>query len=128
MVRSLLSIGSLVAVIGWLFLSYLPGEIFSPPTLSIGGESGFGVIVYLLTAFFFVVSAIIVHSTWRSLRPVISSQKESVEPGVAHTTSTSPVPKSSYRLRLPIEIFWTVVPLVVTLIIIFVSYYAWTLR
>lgn len=110
MVRSLLSIGSLIAIIGWLVLSYLPASVFSPPVFGIGGELSSNVILSVLVLVFIFTSGLVVRSTWRSLVPVVLSDENRA------------------RCWLSTEIFWAVVPLVITLVVVLLSYYAWTLQ
>lgn len=100
--RSLLSILLLLLTIGWIVLSYVPQSILSLPTFTIGerltslSPSILGIIFVL----FVVIQLVLVGSTRRIFRS--ESSLEQAE---------------AFALQPTAELFWTALPLVVTLIL-----------
>ncbi|HMN31497.1 MAG TPA: hypothetical protein PKE45_25330 [Caldilineaceae bacterium] len=107
--RYLLTLLSLFAVAVWLVLSYAPGWL-PLPTIAypMGAASLRAVLLVLALALFLLVQSIILWSTSRiKLEPI-------GEP-----------PTGGRRMHVASELFWTILPLLMTLGLACISYPAW---
>lgn len=106
--RLFLSTALLILTIGWIVLSYLPKSVLSLPSLTIGEQltNLSPLILGSIFALFVVIQLALVGSTWRIFRNEPSSREA-----------------ETFALRPTTELFWTVLPLVATLILAAVIFF-----
>lgn len=109
-IQRLFALALLLGVILWLVLSYIPDSLLPLPTV---GYSGAGMLLaglaVLCLAAFLAIQWIVVQSTARSL-----------EHGDPSDTRRPP-----FRLNKSVELFWTALPLAMTLALAWASYALW---
>lgn len=108
--RYILSFVTLACVIAWLVLSYVPTSIVALPTIAFGGTwvvAWFPVIAAVVLAVFVAVQTWLVFATARMLR-------RPADAGLAATIR-------QFKLSVSQEVFWTILPLVMTVGLVLVS-------
>lgn len=110
MIQRLLSLALLLGVILWIVLIYVPDSLLPLPILGYpsSGRLLAGLAVVCLVAFL-AIQVLVVRSTARSMQPS------------HHSHSNHP----AFRLHRNAELFWTVLPLVMTLALAWASYPLW---
>lgn len=105
--RSLVSIALLVLTIGWIVLSYVPKSLLSLPTFTIGERltSLSPLILGAIFILFVGIQLVLVSFSRRMFRDEASSQQAKV-----------------FALQPTTELFWTALPLFVTLILVAVIF------
>lgn len=100
--RSFLSLALLAITIIWIVLSYVPTSFLSLPTITIGEQLTNLSPLILATIFglFVLIQLALVGSTWRIFRREASSQQA-----------------EAFALQPGAELFWTTLPLIITLIL-----------
>ena len=109
--RTIVSIGILVCVVAWLVLSYVPSSLVSLPTIAFDGAwaaAWFPVLAAATLIAMVGIQAWLVFATARLLRrPADAELAETIH---------------QFGLRVRPEAFWTVLPLVMTLGLVLVSF------
>jgi heme/copper-type cytochrome/quinol oxidase subunit 2 len=114
--RYLLSILSLLAVVGWLSLSYLPRTTFALPVLALpaGWSAALQTSALIGLLLFVLIQLVLVRSTITFGNQNMSNQN---------------LPDVAQEERIPLnrtaEFFWTVLPLIMTLGLAWASYQSW---
>jgi heme/copper-type cytochrome/quinol oxidase subunit 2 len=114
--RYLLSILSLLAVVGWLSLSYLPRTTFALPSLALpaGWSAALQTSALIGLLLFVLIQLVLVRSTITFGNQNMSNQN---------------LPDVAQEERIPLnrtaEFFWTVLPLIMTLGLAWASYQSW---
>ena len=123
----LLGYFSLLLVILWLALSYLPSELFAPANLAFPTMLvlPFQWIVVGLVVLFIVIQIFLLYATYRIMR----HQRNSFT-ALSHATTSSPTansvsPRTLRQLTLSWELWWTIVPLLMTFGLIVIGYRLW---
>ncbi len=115
MVRRLLTFGLLGICGFWLLFAYVPGLQAWLPTIALGDDGAFGgngrwmaVLALLSLLAFIIIQLWLVHTTVRTVR---AYHAKGARPG--------------FRLPLSIEIFWTALPIAMTVALAWASYPLW---
>jgi len=100
--RSTVSIMLLLVTVIWIVLSYIPNSLLSLPTLSIGDRltTNSPFILGFILALFICIQLYLVGSTWKFFRRESSRQLA-----------------QEFNLRENKELFWTALPLFMTIIL-----------
>ncbi len=110
MVQRILSLALTLGVILWIVLTYVPDSLLPLPIIRFSGSGGLlaGLTVACLVAFV-AIQTYLVRSTVRGVDP----------------DHQPPNTRSPFRLNRNAELFWTVLPLVMTLVLAWASYGLW---
>lgn len=105
--RSTISIILLLVTVIWIVLSYIPKSLLSLPTLTIGERltTNSPLILGLMLILFIGIQLYLVGSTWKMFRNEPSRQLT-----------------EEYNLRENKELFWTALPLIITIILAIVIF------
>jgi len=100
--RSIISILLLVVTVAWIILSYIPKSVLSLPNLTIGEPltTNSPLILGIILTLFIGIQLVLISSIWKMFRREPSSQHA-----------------DEFNLRAPNELFWSVLPLVSTIIL-----------
>jgi len=112
--RWLLTVLTLLAVVLWLFFSYVPGALIRLPVLGgLGNNSGslFQALIVVCLGVFVFVQWLLIHSTLRILRRWHGQQTGDAQSG--------------FRINFVAELLWTVFPLLMTLGLALVGLRTW---
>jgi heme/copper-type cytochrome/quinol oxidase subunit 2 len=114
--RYLLSILSLLAVVGWLILSYLPKTPFALPVLALpaGWSASLQASAVIGLLLFVLIQLVLVRST------MIFRSQNVPEQSLQDTAQVERI-----ALNRTAELFWTVLPLIMTLGLAWASYQSW---
>ena len=109
MLRRIFTLAILVIFVLWLVVSYLPGVRAMLPVVAFGGNGVWMATLAVLALIIFVTIQIwLVYSTIVTVR--------------AHQTKSNGSP---FRLRLSVELFWTALPIAMTIGLAWASYALW---
>lgn len=111
--RSILAYSTLAIVILWLVLSYLPRQIVSLPNLALHGSAAGSAYQWALIVSLLVFLAIQLWLVWATVG-FFRSQSQA--------RGASPL---AFGLKLSSELFWTAIPLVMTIGLAIASYQTW---
>lgn len=111
MLQRLMGLAILAVIIAWIVLSYLPSSVVTLPTVAFGPRMASRLSALALPALvaFVAIQVWLVHATWvavRSYRPQLG------EPAPA-------------RPHLGAELFWTALPVAMTLGVAWAGYGLW---
>lgn len=109
MFQRLFSLVIVILSILWIVVSYLPGVRAALPTIAFPMESGLFAILSVLALLIFVAIQLwIVNRTVRTVRNYQDQNNG-----------------SPFRLRIGAELFWTALPIAMTLVLAWASYPLW---
>jgi TRAP-type C4-dicarboxylate transport system permease small subunit len=119
--RYFLSILSLLAVVGWLGLSYLPRTTFPLPVLALplGWSAGLQIAAGIGFVLFVLIQLVIVRLTFNLRNQKLYSQD------LPNQDLQNAAKGESIALNVAAELFWTMLPLVMTLGLALASYQSW---
>ncbi len=116
----ILSIVTLLSVILWLFFSYVPTSLISLPAMTMFGKGSgvrFQIAALACLALFVLIQLMVVGSTVRMLRRP--------QHGADGSDGAANHELGNFKLNFWSEVFWTVLPLLMTLGLAFASYQVW---
>ena len=103
MARIVVSVVSLGALLFWLIFSYVPASIFSLPTVAYGNEQVvrvFGLLLAVGLIGFVAIQGWLVNASARMFRSEGELQREEI--------------RGEFAMRRSSEVFWTLIPLLMT--------------
>lgn len=113
MLRSILAYATLAIVVLWLVFSYVPRHLVGLPNLSLHGPMFGQLAQWGLVVSFVVFLAIQVWLIWATVTLFRKSGRE------------GQVTPQAFGLKLSSELFWTAIPLVMTIGLGLISYQTW---
>ena len=113
MLRSILTYSTLAIVVLWLVLSYIPRHALSLPNLAVQGAAAGIVFQWILVVSLLIFVAI---QVWL-LRATVDFFRPNKRSG--------PSTPQTFGLTLSSELFWTAIPLIMTIGLALASYRTW---
>lgn len=117
--RLILTFATLFPILAWLYFSYTPGVAAQLPVVTVlahGWGSSLQTLTTLGLGLFLLIQVLLIHSLVR-----VFQRREHVE------TSNLVVSEAerSFRLNFTLELFWTLLPLVMTAGLAWAAYRTW---
>ena len=113
MLRSILTYSTLAIVVLWLVLSYIPRHALSLPNLAVQGAAAGIVFQWILVVSLLIFVAI---QVW-----LLRATVDFFRPGKRNGAATP----QAFGLTLSSELFWTAIPLIMTIGLALASYRTW---